>query len=137
MDSEKMTSIQFLSMYQNNPKKETANERKATEIAQSVSFFWTNEDDAEKSIIDTVALREAIYNAALQAMAWKDERHEKEKQQWIYKSAFIAEIEELMGKYRECSTRNDYENGLKDGRLIGYRDALYKISTLEVKEVDL
>ena len=37
----------------------------------------------------------------------------------------------------KCPTRNSYEEGLKDGRLIGYKDALHKINTLEVKEVDL
>ena len=53
---------------------ESVNEKKAKEIAQSVSFFWTNEDDSEKSIIDAVSLRKAIFNGALQAMQWKDEQ---------------------------------------------------------------
>ena len=52
----------------------TQNETKAKEIAQSVSFFWTNEEDGEKSIIDTISLRKAIFNAALEAMQWKDEQ---------------------------------------------------------------
>lgn len=43
------------------------------------------------------------------------------------KSALIAEY----------PTRNNYEEGLKEGRLIGYKDALNKINNLEVKEVDL
>lgn len=60
-----------------------SNEQKAKEIAQSVSFFWTNEDDSEKSIIDTVSLRKAIFNATLEAMEWKDEQHKQEKQQLI------------------------------------------------------
>lgn len=55
----------------------------------------------------------------------------------IDKDALIAEIENLENIYKKCPTRNSYEEGLKDGRLIGYKDTLYKINTLEVKEVDL
>ena len=55
----------------------------------------------------------------------------------IDKDALVAEIENLENTYKKCPTRNSYEEGLKDGRLIGYKDALYKINTLEVKEVDL
>ena len=57
--------------------------------------------------------------------------------QYINKSALVAEIENLENTYKEYPTRNSYEEGLKDGRLIGYKDALHKIDTLEVKEVDL
>jgi hypothetical protein len=57
--------------------------------------------------------------------------------QYISKSALVAEIENLVSTYKKCPTRNSYEDGLKDGRLIGYKDALHKIDTLEVKEVDL
>ena len=57
--------------------------------------------------------------------------------QLIDKSTLVSEIKELMNKYREIQTRIDYEEGLKNGRLIGYKDALYKINTLKVKEVDL
>lgn len=64
---------------------QTSNEQKAKEIAQSVSFFWTNEEDGEKSLIDTNSLRKAVFNAAQQAMEWKDEQHAQEKQQWIDK----------------------------------------------------
>ena len=56
--------------------------------------------------------------------------------QYIDKSALVAEIKNLENTYKKCPTRNSYEDGLKDGRLIGYKDALYKIDTLEVKEVD-
>ena len=56
---------------------------------------------------------------------------------YIPKSALVAEIENLENTYKKCPTRNSYEEGLKEGRLIGYRDALHKIDTLEVKEVDL
>lgn len=69
---------------------EIENKRKATEIAQSVSFFWTNEDDAEKSIIDTTSLRKAIFNASLQAMEWK-------KQQVIERTCDT--IKHLLGGY--------------------------------------
>ena len=55
----------------------------------------------------------------------------------IDKSTLVAEIENLENTYKKCPTRNSYEEGLKDGRLIGYKDALYKINTLEVKEGDL
>lgn len=55
--------------------------------------------------------------------------------QYIDKSALLAEIERLIEKYSGCPTRNSYEEGLKGGRLIGYKDALYKINTLEVKDV--
>ena len=55
----------------------------------------------------------------------------------IDKAAVIAEIEKLKEKYALCPTRNNYEEGLKEGRLIGYKDALYKLDSLEVKEVDL
>ena len=57
--------------------------------------------------------------------------------QYIDKSALVAEIEKLMNNYSELPTRNDYEDGLKDGRLIGYKDALYKINSLEVKDMNL
>ena len=55
----------------------------------------------------------------------------------IDKDALVAEIEKLKERYRQYLTRNTYEDGLKDGRKIGYEDALYKINTLSVKEVDL
>ena len=55
----------------------------------------------------------------------------------IDKDTLVSEIEKLTKTYSELPTRNPYEDGLKDGRLIGYKDALYKINTLEVKEVDL
>jgi len=55
----------------------------------------------------------------------------------IDKDAVVADIENLEDTYKKCPTRNSYEEGLKDGRLIGYKDALYKINSLEVKEVDL
>lgn len=58
-------------------------------------------------------------------------------EQYISKSALLAEIEKLIAEYSKCPPRNNYEEGLKGGRLIGYKDALYKINTLEVKEVDL
>jgi len=57
--------------------------------------------------------------------------------QYIDKDTLVAEIENLENTYKKCPTRNSYEEGLKEGRLIGYKDALYKIDTLEVKEVDL
>lgn len=57
--------------------------------------------------------------------------------QYINKDALVAEIENLENTYKKCPTRNSYEDGLKEGRLIGYKDALHKINTLEVKEVDL
>ena len=56
---------------------------------------------------------------------------------YIDKDALVAEIEKLQKTYSKLSTRNNYEDGLKDGRLIGYKDALDKINNLEVKEVDL
>ena len=58
-------------------------------------------------------------------------------EQYINKDDLVAEIENLENRYNKCPTRNSYEEGLKAGRLIGYKDALYKINTLEVKEVDL
>lgn len=57
--------------------------------------------------------------------------------QYIDKDTLVSEIEKLMNNYSELPTRNPYEDGLKDGRLIGYKDALYKINSLESKEVDL
>lgn len=54
--------------------------------------------------------------------------------QYIDKDALAVEIENLENTYKKCPTRNSYEEGLKDGRLIGYKDALHKINTLEVKE---
>jgi len=56
--------------------------------------------------------------------------------QLIDKSALVAEIENWENIYKKCPTHNSYEEGLKEGRLIGYKDALHKINTLEVKEVD-
>ena len=55
----------------------------------------------------------------------------------IDKSEIVSEIEKLQKVYSTLSTHNNYEDGLKEGRLIGYKDALHKINTLEVKEVDL
>lgn len=55
----------------------------------------------------------------------------------IDKDALVAEIESLENIYKEFPARNSYEDGLKDGRLIGYKDTLYKIDTLEVNEVNL
>ena len=55
----------------------------------------------------------------------------------IDKDTLVAEIKNLVNTYKKCPTRNSYEEGLKDGRLIGYEDTLHKIDTLEVKEVDL
>ena len=55
----------------------------------------------------------------------------------IDKDALVAEIENLETTYKKCPTRNSYEDGLKDGRLIGYKDSLNKINTLEVKRVDV
>lgn len=57
--------------------------------------------------------------------------------QYIDKDALVAEIENLKNTYKKCPTHNSYEEGLKDGRLIGYKDALHKINTFEAKEVDL
>ena len=54
----------------------------------------------------------------------------------IDKDALVAEIESLENTYKKCPTRNSYEDGLKEGRRLGYKDALYKIDSLEVKEVD-
>jgi hypothetical protein len=51
--------------------------------------------------------------------------------QYIDKDSALAEIKRLIEKYSKCPTRNNYEEGLKVGRLIGYKDALYKINTLE------
>lgn len=55
--------------------------------------------------------------------------------QYINKDAAVAEIKKLQKRYSEAQTRNIYEEGLKEGRLIGYKDALHKLNTLEVKEV--
>ena len=55
----------------------------------------------------------------------------------IDKSAVVAEIEKLQKVYSKLSTRNNYEDGLKGGRLIGYKDVLHRINNLEVEEVDL
>ena len=55
----------------------------------------------------------------------------------IDKDALVAEIENLNNTYKKCLTYNSYEEGLKDGRLIGYKDSLHKINSIEVKEVDL
>ena len=55
----------------------------------------------------------------------------------IDKDALVAEIRKLKETYSKCPTRDDYEAGLKRGRLVGYKDAIYKINSLEVKRVDL
>lgn len=56
----------------------------------------------------------------------------------IDKDALVAEIENLENAYKKIPTSyNSYEEGLKEGRLIGYKDALHKINTLEVKGADL
>lgn len=55
--------------------------------------------------------------------------------QYIDKAAVVSEIEKLKERYGSCHTRNNYEAGLKEGRLIGYKDVLNKIYTLDVKEV--
>ena len=58
-------------------------------------------------------------------------------EQYIAKSALVEEIENLVNIYKKCPTRNFYEEGLKDGRLLAYEDVLYEIDSFEVKEVDL
>lgn len=55
----------------------------------------------------------------------------------INKDDLIAKIKTLENTYKKCPTYNSYEEGLKDGRCIGYEDALHKINTLETKEVNL
>lgn len=55
----------------------------------------------------------------------------------IDKAAIVAEIKKLQKRYSECRTRNAYEEGLKEGRLIGYKDVLHKLDTLEAKDADL
>ena len=55
----------------------------------------------------------------------------------IDKDALVAKIEKLKNFYKKCPTHNSYDEGLKVGRLIGYKDALHKINILEEKEVDL
>ena len=56
--------------------------------------------------------------------------------QYILKDALVEEIKNLETTYKICPTRNSYEEGLKNGRLIGYKDALHKIDTLKVKDID-
>lgn len=56
--------------------------------------------------------------------------------QYISKDALVAEIENLVSTYKKCPTHNSYEDGLKEGRLIGYEDALHKINTIEMKDVN-
>ena len=58
-------------------------------------------------------------------------------EQYISKAAVIAEIRILQERYGKFQPRNICEEGLKEGRLIGYEDALHKLNSLEVKEVDL
>lgn len=53
---------------------------------------------------------------------------------YINKSALAAEIKKLIKRYKTFQPHSSYEDGLKEGRLIGYEDALCKINTLEVKE---
>lgn len=67
----------------------------------------------------------------------KERKENRIMAQYIDKDALVAEIENLENKYKKCPTRNSYEEGLKDGRLIGYKDALWKINSLEVKDMDL
>ena len=55
----------------------------------------------------------------------------------IDKDAVVAEIKKLQRRYSKFQPRNICEEGLKEGRLIGYKDALHKLNSLEVKEVDL
>ena len=56
--------------------------------------------------------------------------------EYIDKDALVAKIKNLENTYKEYSTRNSYEKGLKNGRLIGYRDALHKINILEVRDMN-
>lgn len=90
----------------------------------------------EYSIRDMIAWleKQGSQNLANSSKTCKDDRT---MAQYIDKSTLVAEIEKLIEKYSECPTRNSYEEGLKDGRLIGYKDALYKINSLEVKDVNL
>lgn len=55
------------------------NEDKAKQIARNIAYNLGNKvcDD-----IKTYGY-EDVYNAALQAVQWKDEQHKQEKQQWI------------------------------------------------------
>lgn len=47
----------------------------------------------------------------------------------IYKEQILKEIEGLKESYGKCRTRNDYEDGLKDGRRFGYIDSIHKIKS--------
>lgn len=57
--------------------------------------------------------------------------------QYVDKDALLLEIEKLKETYSKCPTHSDYEDGLKTGRLIGYKDATNKLNSLKAKEVDL
>lgn len=57
--------------------------------------------------------------------------------QYIDKVVLAEEIEALKERYRKIKIHNDYEDGLKDGRLIGYEDILYKLNNIDMKEIDL
>lgn len=56
--------------------------------------------------------------------------------QYIDKAALVAEIERLRKVYKQIPTRSNYEDGLKEGRLIGYKDALDKINKFDVIDED-
>ena len=57
--------------------------------------------------------------------------------QYIDKNDLIAKIKNLGDIYKKCPTHNSYEEDLKEGRLIGYKDALDVINFLEIKEDNL
>jgi hypothetical protein len=54
--------------------------------------------------------------------------------QYIDKAAAIAEIKKLQERSRQTKTCNEFENGLRQGRLLGYLDALHKLDSAEVQE---
>ena len=47
----------------------------------------------------------------------------------IDEKELLKEIEGLKELYGKCRTRNDYEDGLKDGRQLGYIDSIHKVKS--------
>lgn len=54
----------------------------------------------------------------------------------IDKDALVAKIENLENTYKKCLTRNSYEDGLREGRLIGYFAILTPSPYFKVINID-
>ena len=55
----------------------------------------------------------------------------------IDKEVLLDRIKDIKNEYSKCNTPTLYEKGLKEGRRLGYIDALHEIDRAKVKELNI